>query len=742
MLLSKNKKNLFLGIIIGSLILTGLLVGVKISQAKIDCQNPSAYYIKDDGSGEIDFGKFWDVQVKCDLQDTGVTFSPLDILTGKGHGLVIGWMFDILNRLILTRIIKLEAMLIPWLMSPNTFQFASSPLVHAGWYMSLQIANMFLVLGMLILGNKVILGIESLGDYKKLIQYVIAAIIINFSLSLAGMAIGISNAITQYFTGLLGPGADITNRLLQMTSVYSAMMADTDNVLVVAFLLFLAINMMALLALIFGAILFTLVKRIIVLWIALIFLPIAYVMGTFNPVKIKGATSAWSDWQSQFMNALMFPPLMAFFLWFTFLVMNRARDLYSASNYDDQSWIQRLLQAAVFTGILVFGFRTANEASGKSAGFIGSLIEKTAKGWGLPEMTLKAGEQTFKKIGANINNRLLSTDAAKDLARTIETNPVLSRIPLLNRIPNTIIATQKKSEQVLKDVAQKHADILKSSLPKRPEDAAEFLVNTIQDRTTPKEVRAAAAGLLYSEEKYRKNIHAHRSFIGPGGAINTAKLQSFVDDAKTVARANGVEFKDDEIAKIYPTIKSGAELDKTVKDMNASELAASPVKTDSNIITRASKELITSTISRLKDTPDELVKFIQAAQAHSSSRIKNEIASDKSIQPVVLDNLVELRRADVTLDTNVATQEAAAATIQGGLRGIYTPSMPNPQGVVTTLRGFIPDMPFDIDEKLNQIVNSGMTVPQQQAELMRLAPRLRKLVEKELDQKIINEVFR
>ena len=563
-----------------------------------DCENPAPYYTMPDGS--IDDEAFFEVQAACNLRSENDP-SVWSMLTG-GFNAVLAFIFHLLNKYILLPVIAFEAMLIPWLMDPAHFQFASSPLVHAGWYMSLQIANLIIVLGMLLIANRIILGVEKAFDYKKLLDYVVAAIVVNFSLTIAGFIIGVSNALTVYFIGLSEGGANMTNRLMQITSVYTAMMLDTDNVAVGIFMLFLAVNMMVMLALIFGAILFTLLKRIIVLWIALIFLPIAYILGKFSVVKVKGVEDAWGTWQAQFMNAIMFPPLMGFFLWFTFLVMNRVRDLYTADNYDDQFWLQRLLQAAIFTGILLFGFQTANSAAGGAAGKIGEFVDKAAKGWGVDKLAPKQAKQIGTQWGAKALSRLDKGKLEEYAASDKKLASWYGKTMLNARQRMTTAAYKQKVEPIQKDI---------ESLPK------ELLFEMFTSDSDPKR-RTAAYQILSDKHSvwFSKQLAMDGAPDPQTGRVMVNRLGSF----KPIADTYGIKVKPDETAYAgtYLSITGDEDL----------------LPTDR---TKRSKALITY-LSRNKDgDPDGNDYVARTNLANLQRDIKDMVELAKTSEPEVAD---------------------------------------------------------------------------------------------------------
>jgi len=111
---------------------------------------------------------------------------------------IIASIFTAINQA-LSFIAGLEVVVLTYLAYPTTFKYATAPFVHSGWLVSLQIANAILVLALIYLAIKFILGMEKFGDFKSVLNVIIVALILNFSLTICAFVIELSNIVTLVF---------------------------------------------------------------------------------------------------------------------------------------------------------------------------------------------------------------------------------------------------------------------------------------------------------------------------------------------------------------------------------------------------------------------------------------------------------------------------------------------------------------------------------------------------------------
>lgn len=675
---------------------------------------------------------------------------------------LIATVLNLIFSVFLAPIILIEQSIIIGLLDPRNFRFASSPLIHEGWYVSLTLANLIIVIGLLILANKIILGLESYGDYKKLIGYIWKAILINFSLTIASLIIGISNMLTIYFLDLVFVPTEANpiktyfnavDRMNQMNSVFVELSADTLPILGAAFNSFISLLFSLVVIVILAVIIYGLFKRILHLWILLIFAPLAWVLDTLLAVEIPGVGKVEKEWWDRFTNAVVFAPLMAFFLWFSLFVMAKVSFLYAEADPGSRSgnWIAKLLESFIFLGILIFGYDVSSKAGGEFVPSWGRKYITKLTGWA-PETALK--KYNYQK--ARFKNWITERKITQRIAAGIASSPVWSRVPGINRIPISVLGAKEKAKEELKGEADQQIKVLRDILSSTDEKTATMrLIGIANNAAMPSARRAAAAYLLSSEERYRKNIH--EAFLNQDGSINMDNLRRFVDRAKNIAKANALEFKDDDIAKIYPTIKTDpAELRRAVSEMSAADLAASPVRTEGSVISNASKEQLSGAILRLKNKPTELRSFVSAIKASASESVKRELAEDRPVQTVILDNLGHLTTSEA-LEEALGELEQAYETLERINVSLRTdPSRPLSAEIntlVNSLRSSGIEIPLELNNALDNVLRAspmpsapliigGTQGPSpQNREMQKLMPYLINLVSKARDIRAIMTVL-
>ncbi|HOZ36618.1 MAG TPA: hypothetical protein PLR18_02190 [bacterium] len=201
--------------------------------------------------------------------------------------------------------------------------FLAQEAVTIGWTIVRDLANMFVVAGILLVAVGTLLNIESY-SYKKLLpKLIIGAIVINFSKMIMGFMIDISQVITLTFVhgfedvvagnlfqaigieGLLGIRVD---ELIQSASGDQVLALLGSLILATIVLVVTAATILVLIAYFIG--------RVIILWVAIVLSPLLFVL-PFVPSGDKFASQVWSMISKQLFSG----PLVTFFLWLSFTIM-------------------------------------------------------------------------------------------------------------------------------------------------------------------------------------------------------------------------------------------------------------------------------------------------------------------------------------------------------------------------------------------------------------------------------------
>ena len=539
----------------------------------------------------------------------------------KGLDTIFDWILTLISNIVRAISLFMVATIV-FFADPNVFRFATAPFVHAGWYVCLQVANMIIVLGLIVLANKYILGINKFGDYKSLTEYIIAALFLNFSLTLASMAIGISNFLTLTFLNLTGaptkanPYWDIpVNFGDRLAEVFDSIAKFNDvaggfSGLTSVF----AGTMLGLVVLIIlAAIAFSFVKRVVFFWAYLILLPLAYVLGNLGEAKniagFAGQGNAWQEWTKGFMKELVFGPVMAFFLWLTLLIVGNIGETYNpsyTSGLGITNLFTYLLAPFIFIFFLTYGFTTANKAANGGFGF--------AQNW-ITNVT----DKYPKQIGAWAKDRAITRPALKaDAALTQSTAmqkikewgarnaavPVFGG--MLGGLSKGIDTLEERNKKPMQDMVNRWAQ----SRNLKAITSGDRLMNMYEQETSMEGKAAIMNQLLAQKDGYKYMSAEIKTGTGP------AKPRFDMDKVETLMKRAGQDFKKEEAYKFNPmmmpqnTPEEKAAFEKMLKDLKPEDIRRLGPKDDQGKLARA-------VIGKL-DTADKVIAFAQTYNNHTA----------------------------------------------------------------------------------------------------------------------------
>ncbi|MBU1255923.1 type IV secretion system protein [Patescibacteria group bacterium] len=230
----------------------------------------------------------------------------------------------------------------------------NSSIVELGWKTLRDLVNMFFVLALLVIAFATILRVETYGMKSLLPKLIGVALLINFSLVLAGAVIDFSGVLTNFFlenesnffiniADSMGlpkimvsstqdgttdkykciEGMEITSYVKDCSACsigatcaelpinktdWSKIQGDIYWKVILA--LFLSIIFTTIAAFVFGALAFLLLIRLIIIWFLLILVPLACFFW------ILPATKSMADkWLDNFIKWVFFAPAVTFFIW-------------------------------------------------------------------------------------------------------------------------------------------------------------------------------------------------------------------------------------------------------------------------------------------------------------------------------------------------------------------------------------------------------------------------------------------
>ncbi|HEX9664664.1 MAG TPA: hypothetical protein VGA49_02475, partial [Patescibacteria group bacterium] len=199
-------------------------------------------------------------------------------------------------------------------------QFSTSQAVSNGWVIVRDVANSFFVVVLLVIAFSTMLGYQKYGYKALLPKLLIYAILINFSKTIAGLFIDFSQVVMITFVNGFSQlaGGNII-QALQIDQMLNLELGDKPGAIggtsvLIAVLLSLIMLVIALvLVVIFTVIL---LFRIVMLWLLVVLAPLAFILPLF-----PGAQKFGNQWWEEFGKYLIVGPLLAFFLWLSFVTI-------------------------------------------------------------------------------------------------------------------------------------------------------------------------------------------------------------------------------------------------------------------------------------------------------------------------------------------------------------------------------------------------------------------------------------
>ncbi|PIW36290.1 MAG: hypothetical protein COW24_06065 [Candidatus Kerfeldbacteria bacterium CG15_BIG_FIL_POST_REV_8_21_14_020_45_12] len=314
----------------------------------------------------------------------------------------------------------------------NAEGFVNVPVVITGWKTVRNVCNVFFSIILVIISLATVLKIEAYSWKQTLPKFVIFAVLINFSKSIAGIftdvatvamatfggsfagtfASGLITGFGIFSVGNLNPADDIGNGVLATLAAFTAagIMIWTALAILTVFVVILLI-------------------RIVALWILIVLSPIAYI------TRILPITTRYSsEWWQRFGQWCIMGPLITFFLWLslsiafgvggtvgsgsgtstlqTVITTNSsglATSLKAAGvpNTPSSSGFQALEPSTIanfliMTVLMIFSLSQVKKLAGEAASIIDKASDLTKKGRGA---ILNMGRRGAVSMGAFTRNR-------------------------------------------------------------------------------------------------------------------------------------------------------------------------------------------------------------------------------------------------------------------------------------------------------------------------------------------------
>lgn len=361
-----------------------------------------------------------------------------------------GWVSNIILWAV-ARVLFVVSIFFDMVLSVQNTAFQDQPLVNTGWIIVRDLVNIFYVFILLIIAIGTILQIEAYNAKQLVAKLVISALLVNFSLPLAGIVIDISNVLGNTFYVHMGQRQnndcagmnrgsstcrDIASVLvggLNLQKVYESNpgFQSKGGFSTLFSLLFSTILGSTLILVTAGTLfagMFLLIARIITLWILLVFSPLAVFC-----IILPETRGFWQTWSKRLVSASLVYPIFMFMMYLVVMAVDRgviiqmfALDSASTkSMFTDTPWQQGAFSAIASQANFVLGFIFL-------IGLMWSVIKVSGTG------SLYGGDTALKWAGAS---RKWITGQAGRLANKYAGAPLSQRaLETTGRIPNQMLA--------------------------------------------------------------------------------------------------------------------------------------------------------------------------------------------------------------------------------------------------------------------------------------------------------------
>lgn len=392
-----------------------------------------------------------------------------------------------------------------------------SPVVQIGWGITRDIANLGFVIAIIMIAFARMLRVDSYGSNKILANLIVVALLVNFSLTFAGVFIDASNIVSNFFIQQVAPSgvsginvfAENLASAFQLQRLHEV--KDITDMPEFGGLGDFSASMLGLLASVFFVALFTsigatimliiaglMLVRYVALSILLILLPLAMVTYIFPALQKN-----WQKWVKNFTDWLVFLPATLFFLYLTILITTNFKDNPNwvkqitasveagTSSYLDQFLVRIADTMQIFAEMIVvlillsgglivaksFSLQFSNNVIGAVEGGKKWLLGKIGKGARAP---VRWGRK-----------KVLESDTAKKAASGLSR----TKFPGLRRagsaLSNRITASKGETDKEVENYRKKHL----SNLPEARDVHSYIQSNVVPDALRPVVLSAEIAEL-------------------------------------------------------------------------------------------------------------------------------------------------------------------------------------------------------------------------------------------------------
>ncbi|MCF7833802.1 MAG: hypothetical protein K9L98_00050 [Candidatus Pacebacteria bacterium] len=499
---------------------------------------------------------------------------------GKGFAACFAWIFYLIF-VVASKIATLCAMFLDFFVYYSTSSGAySNGFISKGWGTIRDIANMFFIVTLIFVGVKTVLNLN-VSDNKKLLgMVVVIALTINFSLFLTRVVVDASNILARsFYTSIKATNASgdpsvgsagekrISEGLVAQFNPHNIIRTSADYdksgaggyIFIVLFLTVIILYT----GYVFMSVAVFFLTRVISIWIAMIFSPIAFVSVALPFDIPKMSFGHW--WNDLIKNAMMAPV----FVFFLYIIVMLSGELNAIISYQEPTsaaeWVEQLM-AKVIPFLIIMGLlQKAKSVTADYAGEIGAMAQKAvgtvgtvAGGLALGGVAGLAAKGLSSTVGA-MSSKIANSEGLKDASKKKGIQGFMSK-KLLNasdKLSGSSFDIRKSPINSL--VAKTGIDMNKSSMiglgtnkteggykgsmerkDKKQSEKEKREEERLKTNLTDTQVQAkyGADGITTAAELNKRRIQEYRDNIGKGGLMHSLAYSAY--EKKSEWRGEGL----------------------------------------------------------------------------------------------------------------------------------------------------------------------------------------------------------
>ncbi len=295
-----------------------------------------------------------------------------------------GFLGDVIYWIVIkpvSKLLELEVWILPMIAQYNNFTGQEG--VIKGWVALRDLANMFFILVLLVIAFATILRIQKYGYRQLLSRFLIMAILINFSMTIVGLVIDLSQVIMLTFVSAIKEVAAGNVVVALGLDKVMNMGAGSTGASTYITAMFLGAIMLIVAVVIIGIYIMILAMRIVKLWIEIVVAPIAFLAYTFPDTQ-----KFYNEWVQELIKDIVVGPSLVFFLWLAFTITGSGGIGAEINAIDPSSTTEvggdvseaaeppNLLNFVIGIAMLMAGLQMSAKAGGVGASLAGKTAAK------------------------------------------------------------------------------------------------------------------------------------------------------------------------------------------------------------------------------------------------------------------------------------------------------------------------------------------------------------------------------